>query len=304
MIGVLGDVMIDKYTYGVVERINPEAPVPIINVVTEKITLGGSGNVAKNIASLREKVTLFSVCNEKDPFGKQVINLCKKKNISFYFVTDGRPTIVKHRFIALGYNQQLLRVDYEKKHALPFKISKNLINKVTKAHLKVLIISDYNKGLITKELMEEIKKRFKGKILVDPKPNNIQFYKGVFLIKPNLKEASLIVGRKLKNENKDIEKAGLEIMREYHTNVAITRGSKGSTLITTNEKIYHIPTEVAKVHDVSGAGDTYISTLGYALSKKHDLLEAVKLANKASSIVVGKLGTATVSLNELFNDEK
>ena len=302
MICVLGDAMLDKYTYGKVERINPEAPVPVLNVVEEKYTLGGAGNVANNIASLDEEVILLGVCNENGNFGMQMVELCKKKNIKHHFITDGRPTIVKHRFVALGYNQQLLRVDYEEKHPLDCNYSKMFVDKIVELNPNILIISDYAKGMITEDLMEDIKKQFKGRILIDPKPDNIELYKNVFLIKPNLKEASGIVGWEIKNNDKDVEKAGLEIISNYNANVVITRSEKGSTLITLDNEIHHIPTEAREIHDVSGAGDTYIATLGYALDKNYDLVDAVKLANRASSIVVGKVGTATVSLEELFSE--
>ena len=302
MICGLGDAMLDKYTYGKVERINPEAPVPVLNVVEERYTLGGAGNVANNIASLKEDVVLLGVCNENGDFGMQMIELCKKNNIKYYFITDGRPTIVKHRFVALGYNQQLLRVDYEKNNPLDCNYSKMFVDKILELNPNVLIISDYAKGVITKDLMAYLKKQYSGKILIDPKPKNIDLYKDVFLIKPNLKEASEIVGREIENNNNNVEKAGLEIVDKYNANVVITRSEKGSTLITLDGEIYHIPTEVREVYDVSGAGDTYIATLGYALNKNYDLVDAVKLANRASSIVVGKVGTATVSLEELFSE--
>jgi len=302
MICVLGDAMLDKYTYGKVERINPEAPVPVLNVVEERYTLGGAGNVANNIASLKEDVVLLGVCNENGDFGMQMIELCKKNNIKYYFITDGRPTIVKHRFVALGYNQQLLRVDYEKNNPLDCNYSKMFVDKILELNPNVLIISDYAKGVITKDLMAYLKKQYSGKILIDPKPKNIDLYKDVFLIKPNLKEASEIVGREIENNNNNVEKAGLEIVDKYNANVVITRSEKGSTLITLDGEIYHIPTEVREVYDVSGAGDTYIATLGYALNKNYDLVDAVKLANRASSIVVGKVGTATVSLEELLGE--
>ncbi|WP_456472945.1 bifunctional heptose 7-phosphate kinase/heptose 1-phosphate adenyltransferase [Methanocaldococcus sp.] len=302
MIIVLGDVMLDKYTYGKVERINPEAPVPILNVVEEKYTLGGAGNVANNIASLKHDVFLISILNN-DEFGKCIKKLCNENNIKYYFVSDGRPTIVKHRFVAMGYNQQLLRVDYEKIYPISEEISNKILDKIKELNSKsnILIISDYAKGLITKELMKKIKKEFKGKILVDPKPKNIEFYKDVYLIKPNLKEVSQIIGKEIENKDDDLEKVGLELVEKFNSNFVITRSEKGATLITLNGDIYHIPTKVKEVHDVSGAGDTFIAVLAYALDNGYDLIDAVKLANKASSIVVGKVGTATVSLDELFN---
>ena len=304
MIVVLGEVMLDKYTYGKVERINPEAPVPVLNVVEEKYTLGGAGNVANNIASLKHDVFLISISNN-DEFGKCIEKLCNENGIKCHFVSDGRPTIVKHRFVAIGYNQQLLRVDYERTHPINEEISNKILDKIKKLNSKsnILIISDYAKGFITKELMEKIKKEFKGKILVDPKPKNIEVYKDVYLIKPNLKEASQIIGREIENKDDELEKIGLELIDKYNSNFVITRSEKGSTLVTLNGEIYHIPTKVKEVHDVSGAGDTFIAVLAYALDKGYDLVDAVKLANKASSIVVGKVGTATVSLDELFDDE-
>ncbi len=302
MIIVLGEVMLDKYTYGKVERINPEAPVPVLNVVEERYTLGGAGNVANNISSLNHDVFLISILNH-DEFGKCIEELCNKNNIRYHFVSDGRPTIVKHRFVAIGYNQQLLRVDYEKVFPINDNLSKKILEIIKNLNGKsdILIISDYAKGLITKELMEGIKKEFKGKILVDPKPKNIEFYKDVYLIKPNLKEASQILGREIENKDDEVEKAGLELVDKYNSNFVITRSEKGATLITLDGDIFHLPTKVKEVHDVSGAGDTFIAVLGYALDKGYDLIDAVKLANKASSVVVGKVGTATVSLDELFD---
>ncbi|ENN95559.1 PfkB domain-containing protein [Methanocaldococcus villosus KIN24-T80] len=304
MIVVLGEVMLDKYTYGNVERISPEAPVPVLNAIEEKYTLGGAGNVANNIASLKHDVFLISIIN-RDEFGKCIEKLCNENGIKYYFISDGRPTIVKHRFVAIGYNQQLLRVDYEKIYPINEEISNKILDKIKRLNSKsnILIISDYAKGLITKELMEKIKKEFKGKILVDPKPKNIEFYKDVYLIKPNLKETSQIIGREIENKDNIIEKIGLELVEEFNSNFVITRSEKGSTLVTLNGEVYHISTKVKEVHDVSGAGDTFIAVLAYALDKGYDLVDAVKLANKASSIVVGKVGTATISLDELFNDK-
>ncbi|WP_457612494.1 bifunctional heptose 7-phosphate kinase/heptose 1-phosphate adenyltransferase, partial [Methanocaldococcus sp.] len=240
MIIVLGEVMLDKYTYGKVERINPEAPVPVLNVVEEKYTLGGAGNVAKNITSLKHDAFLISIIG-KDEFGKYIEKLCNKNNIKYYFLSDGRPTIVKHRFVAIGYNQQLLRVDYEKIYPIDDSISKNILNKIKEVNKKsnILIISDYAKGLITKELMEKIKKEFKGRILVDPKPKNIDFYKDVYLIKPNLKEASQIIGREIENKDDELERIGLKLVEEFNSNFVITRSEKGATLITLNGEIYH-----------------------------------------------------------------
>ncbi|MBB6066831.1 bifunctional heptose 7-phosphate kinase/heptose 1-phosphate adenyltransferase [Methanococcus maripaludis] len=304
MILVLGEVMLDKYTYGKVERINPEAPVPIINVVTKKYAMGGAGNVANNIASLNHPVCLISSANLNDEFGKKIAEICKNNRIKCNFMSDGRSTILKHRFVALGYNQQLLRADYEEKHAyseeLIAEIIKNFKNLKDKSD--VLIISDYNKGLVSQKIINEIKKEFNGKILVDPKPENIDLYKGVYLIKPNLSEASKILGMPIINEDSNVETAGLKLVEKYESNVIITRSEKGVSVFTKDGNIEHICGKVRDVHDVSGAGDTFIATLAYAIDKGYELIDAVKLANRASSIVVSKSGTATVTLEELFGD--
>ncbi len=311
---VLGDLMLDYYTYGKVERINPEAPVPILRTVKEKYTLGGAGNVAKNIAKLNENVLLMGIIGN-DNRGEQLKKLCNENNIKYQFITDGRPTIVKHRFVALGYNQQLLRVDYEETDDISSKEENNIINFIDKLNNtnigdntnntsnNIMIISDYNKGLLTKNLINNIKKTFNGKILVDPKPENIEYYKDVYLIKPNLKEASQIYGKNIENNNKSVEKAGLELVEKYNSNFVITRSEKGATLITTDKNVVHIPTSVKEIHDVSGAGDTFIAVIGYCLNNNYNLEDSVKLANKASSIVVGKVGTAAITYEELFKGQ-
>jgi rfaE bifunctional protein kinase chain/domain len=304
MITVLGEVMLDKFTYGKVERINPEAPVPILSVITKKYAVGGAGNVANNIASLKVPVNLISSANLNDEFGKKIVEMCSNNNISCKFVSDGRPTILKHRFVALGYNQQLLRADYEEKK--PF--SETIIDEILlyfknlKDESDILVISDYNKGLLNRKLVEGLKHEFKGKIIVDPKPENIELYSDVYLIKPNIFEASKILGKEILNTDESVESAGIELVEKLNSNIVITRSEKGVSAFTKNGKIEHISTNVRDVHDVSGAGDTFIATLSYAIDRGYDLIDAVKLANKASSIVVSKSGTATVTLEELFGD--
>ncbi|MBA2840137.1 rfaE bifunctional protein kinase chain/domain [Methanococcus maripaludis] len=303
MITVLGEVMLDKYTYGKVERINPEAPVPIINVITKKYAIGGAGNVANNIAFLKHPVLLISSVNLSDEFGKKIAEICDENKITYTFVSDGRPTILKHRFVAVGYNQQLLRADYEEKKAFSDNIINEIISNFKNLNdSSVLIISDYNKGLITQNLISELKREFKGKILVDPKPENINMYTDVYLIKPNLFEASKILGKEIINDDVSVESAGLELVKRFNSNFVITRSEKGVSVFTKDGKIEHICGKVRDVHDVSGAGDTFIATLAYAIDKNYDLIDAVKLANRASSIVVSKSGTATVTLDELFGD--
>jgi len=301
MVIVLGDVMVDKYTYGKVERISPEAPVPVLLVEKEEYRLGGAANVANNLASLGEQIYLIGVVG-KDLYGKKLKELCEKRAINCYLFEEERPTTVKHRFIAKDYNQQLMRVDSEDKKLIEKETENKIIETIEKLNKreKILVVSDYAKGVMTKGLMEGIKENFDGLILVDPKPKNIDLYKDVYLIKPNLKEVSEILGYDIKNNDEEIEEIGKKLVDLYNCNFVITRSEKGATLITKGYKIKHFPSEAKEVYDVSGAGDTFIAVLAYGLNKGLNLGKSVRLANKASSIVVGKVGTATVDLKELY----
>ena len=299
MILVIGDVMLDKYTFGKIERINPEAPVPILHVNKEEYRLGGAANTANNISALGEKVILIGLTN-KDNSGEMFNKLCKNNNIEYYSFCDERPTIVKQRFIAKMYNQQVLRVDYENGKLVSQDISDNIIKLILEKNPNIIVISDYAKGIITEYFMTKLKKEFSGKILADTKPKNVNFIKDIFLLKPNIKEAKEI----LKTEYiSDSNTAAEEISEKFNCNVVITMGKEGSVLYDKNTKeIFSVKSVAKDVYDVSGAGDTFIATLAYAINKDYSLKNALKLANKAASIVVGKLGTATISYDELFNN--
>ncbi len=295
---IIGETMLDKYTYGQVKRINPEAPVPILQVTKETFTLGGAGNTANNVKSLNQRAILISLSGQ-DEYHQQIINLCEKNNIQYYFFSDGRPTIIKHRFVALSYNQQLLRIDHEVIKPIRVTLANKIIQTLLKLQPNILIISDYAKGLATQYLLTRLKEKYTGKILVDPKPENIKLYKNTYLIKPNLDESQKILGIKIKNQDSQVERAGITLVRKYKTNVVITRGAKGSTLVTRDLNIFHFRSQTKEVYDVSGAGDTYIATLAYALNKGHTLIKAARLADRASSIVVSRFGVSTINLNEL-----
>ncbi len=298
MIGVMGDVMLDRYSFGKVDRISPEAPVPVLHVTKEENKIGGAGNVAKNIVALGEKAVLFSVTGE-DAAGRIIRERLNELGVLFNIKNDkNRPTIIKHRFIAEEYNQQLLRADYETIEDIPKDIADSLLDTHLLKGITWMVISDYGKGVVTKHVIDRLKAE--GiRLIVDPKPKNIHSYKDVFLVKPNLKETEQIIRRKINNVDRDIEEAAHEIQEITNSNIVITRGSKGVTVLTKDGEIYHIPSHPVQVYDVTGAGDTFIATLTFGLSKGLDIIEATRLANKASAIVVTKLGAATVSLEEL-----
>lgn len=301
---VIGDTMIDKFVWGKVKRISPEAPVPVVEVTKETETLGGAGNVANNITALGGKAYIVSAIGE-DITGKSMIELLTEKGInSDYLVYDPkRPTILKTRIIAT--NQQVVRVDKEIKGTFSHSTESKMLKNIEFLMPKVggVIISDYGKGVVSPKVLKRtilLAKKYKIPVTVDPKIENFKKYKKVTTITPNTKEAIEGFGAKnIKTEN-DIAELGKKILKLLGSeSVLITRGEMGMTLIQPNNKITNIPTRAKEVYDVTGAGDTVISTMTLALAAKADLISAAEIANFAAGIVVGKIGTATASPQEL-----
>lgn len=304
---VIWDIMLDKYSYWEVKRLNPEWPNPLLNVEKEEYRLWGSANVAANIASLNWSCDLIWLV-WKDENAKLMKKLCKNQNINLIdFELENFHTILKHRFIETTYNQQLLRVDYEKIKEVrrsSEEIWRNIFKTLISTTYSIIVISDYNKWIITKKLIEKVKKIAKEKnikLLADAKPKNYELFKDFYLIKPNFKEFCAIIGKEIENKDSEIEKYWIDFIKKMNTNLVITRWKAWASLITKDGKYYHLETEAKKVFDVSGAGDTFIATIAYALSEGYNLVETVKLANKASWIVVWKLWTAIIEKEELFN---
>jgi len=300
---VIGDLMIDEYLWGDVNRISPEAPVPVVAVKKEESTLGGSGNVINNLAALGAKVFAAGVIGT----GKNGNMLIKRLR---YLAVDaggviqehGRPTTRKTRIIAA--HQHVLRIDRETKK----EISSETMNKIAWFIEKVIIktdaviISDYGKGLITKALMKKVvalAKKHGNIIIADPKGLDYSKYSGVTLITPNRKEAALAAGVEITNNSslmtagaKIIDCAGIE-------KLLITCGKDGMALFERDKKPYMIRAEARQVFDVSGAGDTVVAVLALALASGASFKASAAVANTAAGIVVGKVGTATVSVKEL-----
>lgn len=298
---VIGDLILDHFIWGNVRRISPEAPVPVVEVTSEGILLGGSANVVNNIHSLGGKCLVAGVAG-RDENGKKLLKLLKEKGIPFEGITldRRRPTTIKTRVIA--HNQQVVRFDREDKD----KIEKETLDKVIKYVKKALkstdlvIISDYAKGLITSTLMEETK-TFASKlgkpIVLDPKVEHFNYYRGVTVVTPNNLEASLASGIDIV-DGKSLHMAGEVLYNRLGCKaLLITRGEDGMSIFESNEET-HIPTIAREVYDVSGAGDTVVGVLGLALASGADFKEAAVLANYAAGIVVSKVGTATVGADE------
>ena len=298
---VFGDVMLDRYVSGSVDRVSPEAPVPVLKPIKEEIRLGGAANVALNLSSLGSKVSLIGISG-KDSSSAQILKLLKENKIKSELVKSSLPTITKLRL--LSSKQQLLRVDNEEEFTKDdWSSAKRRFDKsISLKGNNLLIISDYGKGTL-QDIPAIIRKakKLKKTVLVDPKGDNFSKYKGADVITPNFSEFTGEVGP-VKNEREITTKAKLLIKSLNLGALLVTRGSDGMTLFNKEKgKVVRsdFPTQAKEVFDVSGAGDTVIASLAAALSAGFDMSSAVKLANVAAGIVVGKSGTATASLSEV-----
>jgi rfaE bifunctional protein kinase chain/domain len=303
-IAVWGDLMLDEFLRGRVSRISPEAPVPIVEVTEHTFHLGGAGNVAANVASLGGTAVPFGVVG-KDDAGRRVRQEFRKLHLDTRSVlTDAhRPTTLKTRIIA--EHQQVVRADRERRERIASAVHSRLLTHWNSyaARFGAIIVSDYEKGLVTQELLELLvawSTKKKIPLCVDPKIAHAPFYRGATLITPNHHEAERLSGAVIRDA-RSAELAGKKLLQQFQSQgVLITRGEHGMTLCEANGRVTHIPTLAREVFDVTGAGDTVVSTLALALAAQASMVEAAYLANAAAGIVVGKLGTATVSPEELL----
>jgi len=298
---VVGDLMLDKYIFGRVERISPEAPIPVVQVDSERYALGGAANVSANVASLSAHPYLFGVLG-KDLPQTIFMNKCKKRNIdtSGIICDEAKHTIQKIRVI--GQHQQLLRIDYESGNYLEEKGSQHFLAALySLPKVDAIIVSDYAKGTISEDLLINLKDFAKSKkilLVVDPKPKHKKWYDNVNLITPNLKEAQELSNMHV-DSKESLEICGRKLNELFNSDIIITTGEKGMSIFPKNGKISHIATKATEVYDVSGAGDTVVAVLTLALASGANLTQAAELANIAAGIKVRKLGTAPVSWQEL-----
>lgn len=293
---IVGDVMLDRYWFGEVNRISPEAPVPVVRIERRDERLGGAANVARNAAALGAKLGLMGVVGD-DEAGQVVESLLAESHVTSHLSRDATiSTIVKLRVV--GRQQQLVRIDFEEAPTDTVLQDKLTQFQQVIADYDVVVFSDYDKGsLVNVADMIATANKLGKRILVDPKGQDFGRYKGASMLTPNRSELIGIVGQ-WKTEDELTEKAqglraelGLEAL-------LLTRSEEGMTLYQDN-KITHIPTVAREVFDVSGAGDTVIATLAVMLAAGASLIDAVQMANVAGGVVVGKLGTATVTREEL-----
>jgi rfaE bifunctional protein kinase chain/domain len=296
---VVGDVMLDRYWYGDVSRISPEAPVPVVlvNEKREDLRLGGAANVAHNCAALRAKTALLSVVGNDDA-GRHLERLLKQRGVDAELQRDGSiRTTEKLRVI--GRQQQLLRLDFERAPSREVLASKLTQYKAALPDCDVVILSDYGKGGMTHiRQMIQLARRRNKRVLVDPKGDDYSRYAGASIITPNRAELRQVVGTW--KDEADLSRRAEALRRKLGLEaLLVTRGDEGMTLFRAGRKV-HIDTEAREVFDVTGAGDTVIATLAVMLAAGANVEAAVKLANRAAGIVVAKLGTAVATYEELF----
>ncbi|GHF85226.1 bifunctional D-glycero-beta-D-manno-heptose-7-phosphate kinase/D-glycero-beta-D-manno-heptose 1-phosphate adenylyltransferase HldE [Thalassotalea marina] len=296
---VVGDIMLDRYWYGPTQRISPEAPVPVVKIDQHEDRPGGAANVALNIASIGGKVSLAGITGEDEASQTLATNL-NAMNIACRFVSDKQvPTITKLR--VMSRNQQLIRLDFEQSLAQVDKSALEQSVEQLVAQHDVLLLSDYNKGTLSNvESLIALAKKHNVPVIVDPKGTDFSKYKGATIITPNMSEFETIVGA-CQNEADIVEK-GQRLLESLDLDaMLITRSEQGMTLLRKGQEEFHLPTQAKEVYDVTGAGDTVIATLALAIAADADLPQASALSNVAAGIVVGKLGTSTVSEAELIN---
>jgi D-beta-D-heptose 7-phosphate kinase/D-beta-D-heptose 1-phosphate adenosyltransferase len=299
----VGDLMVDRYVYGEVSRVSPEAPVPVLARSRELMMLGASGNVARNVAALGGEVSLVGLIGG-DAEGHEALRLVgEETGVEGYLVTDAdRPTTLKTRFVSGG--QQLLRVDLEASTPVGGDVEQRLIRTIRDAAkgAGAILLSDYGKGVVTESVIavcREAAAESGGKLVVDSKARSFARYGPVDLIKPNAAELANATDMPTESDAQ-IERALIRALQLWEAKaILVTRASKGISLAVRGESVRHFPTAAREVFDASGAGDTTLAAIGLALAAEADIEDAIAFAQLASGVAVGKIGTATVTPDEL-----
>ncbi|MCX7970211.1 MAG: D-glycero-beta-D-manno-heptose-7-phosphate kinase [Negativicutes bacterium] len=305
-VAVLGDIMLDRYLFGAVERISPEAPVPITRVTGKRDTLGGAANVAHNLSRLGCRVRLLGLVGDDENWPR-LRQLLEQQAIDRRAVIDepGRATTAKLRII--GGHQQMLRVDFEDSRELSAESGNRLLAALETqlaSGVQVLIISDYGKGVCSRQLCRRAIDLARGRscpVLVDPKGSDWRKYERAFAVTPNVRELGEVLGCRLSAaDGQGLVDGGLKVCRRHRLgNLIVTRAEYGMSVIS-RRRHWHIPTRAQEVYDVSGAGDTVVAVLAAALAAGLPLSDAAELANLAAGVVVGRVGTYAISRQELI----
>jgi len=297
----VGDVMLDRFVYGSVDRISPEAPIPVLAIERESAMLGGAGNVVRNLVALGAHPAFISVVGDDVP-GREIARLVGEHDTiaPSLLVEPGRQTTIKTRFFAS--NQQLLRADRETRAALDETIRDRVLARAAEvlAGAGVMVLSDYGKGVLAPDMVAGLIARAAGKVVVvDPKGTDYSIYAGATIVTPNRKELHEATGMAVNSDDEVVAAARHLIATCGIGSVLVTRSQDGMTLVQGDGAVHHLPAEAREVFDVSGAGDTVVATLAAALASGASLLEGALLANVAAGIVVAKVGTAVAYADEL-----
>ena len=301
----IGDLMLDEFVYGEVSRISPEAPAPVIAVNHTEIMIGGAGNMARNIASLGAKCIFVGLIGRDETAHVIASRLAHDPSIEPKLVVDpSRPTTRKMRFVSEHFATHLLRADWEFAHAVPADVEQELIDKALEAlpRAAVVVLSDYAKGVLTKRVIREVIDAAKvaGKpVIVDPKNPDLSVYRGATVITPNRKELAEATRRHVASDD-EVAAAGAQAIKLFDGKALLVKRSEhGASLVRANGSAVHVPAHPGRVVDVSGPGDTVVATFAATMAAGADWETALRWANAAASVVVGKQGTATASLAEL-----
>ncbi len=301
---IVGDLMLDEYLWGHVNRISPEAPVPVVEVQRRSFTAGGAANTAANVASLGGRAIVAGIVGD-DSAGQRIRDLLDGQGIdsSAIGIDSSRPTTTKTRVVA--HSQQMVRIDHEQPGALSDAVEKELLAqlKIQLSQVRAAVVSDYGKGVITSSLCErliELARASGVPVIVDPKGTDYRKYRGATVVKPNQLETGKVFNRELRT-TAEVERAGRELLQFLGagSSVLVTRGAQGMTLLEANRPTVHVPTQAREVYDVTGAGDTVAGALALSLAVGSNLESACQLASLAAAVVVGKVGTATCTILDL-----
>jgi D-beta-D-heptose 7-phosphate kinase/D-beta-D-heptose 1-phosphate adenosyltransferase len=301
---VVGDLMLDEFVWGQVSRISPEAPVPVVEVLRRTFVPGGAANTAANVGGLGGKAVLAGVVGA-DADGTRVTDLLREQGVETLPVVrdPSRPTTTKTRVIA--HSQQMVRIDQERPGPIPDDVEAALLGRIGEVlgSVRGCVVSDYGKGVVTPSFVAklvDVARQDGVPVVVDPKGTDYRRYRGATVVKPNQLEAGQVLNRPLKT-SADVDRAGADLLELLggETAVLITRGPHGMSLFEPGKEVVHIPAQAREVYDVTGAGDTVAGTMALALAVGGTLEAACRLASLAAAIVVGKVGTAAVTFDEL-----
>jgi len=301
----VGDMMLDEFVYGEVSRISPEAPALVLAISRQEVAIGGAGNVARNISALGARCLLVGVVGEDETGHRLTSVLSNELRIEPYLIADRqRPTTRKVRFVSEQHSTHLLRADWEMATPIDDAVERMVIDRTLRAlpNVGAVVLSDYAKGVLTPGLIRAVIDAANAQekpVLVDPKGKNFNRYRGATLITPNRKELTEASHRPIKSDD-EIAAAAAELLRIVEGRaVLVTRSEDGMSLLVAGQAPIHVPGYAVKVRDVSGAGDTVVAVMATLLASRADFEPAMRAANAAAAVVVGKRGTAVLSVDEL-----